>query len=65
MYWTDLRTTTFPVTVNSGCKFNPCLNGGRCVDGEKYSCDCSPEFTGESCETGGDVMTYSCTIVSK
>ena len=58
MYWTDLRTTTFPVTVISGCKSNPCLNGGRCVDGEKYSCDCSPEFTGESCETGRYVLIY-------
>ena len=57
--FTDLRSTTSPVTVISGCKSNPCLNGGRCVDGEKYSCDCSPEFTGESCETGGDEMIYS------
>lgn len=30
------------------CTNITCLNGGECIDG---SCDCAPNYTGESCET--------------
>ncbi|XXT24974.1 pentapeptide repeat-containing protein [Sorangium sp. So ce429] len=37
---------------------NPCQNGGTCVDGvNSYTCTCSPDFTGPSCETPACVPT--------
>ena len=39
---------------------NPCLNGGTCMDTyHGYSCECSSEFVGKTCETRQD-MTDEC-----
>lgn len=33
------------------CSSSPCLNGGACRDnGDKYSCRCTPRYTGVKCE---------------
>ena len=35
------------------CVNHTCQNDGSCVDGvNNYSCNCSPEFTGDRCEIG-------------
>ena len=42
------------VTVLSYCKFDSCKNGGTCPeksDTENYTCSCTREFTGSTCET--------------
>ena len=32
------------------CKYNPCHNGGICVDGiDSHTCDCAPGYTGDHC----------------
>lgn len=32
------------------CSPNPCMNGGRCIDGVNwYLCECAPGFTGPKC----------------
>ena len=40
--------------VDGNCFDNECQNGGECVEhnvGEKYWCNCPPEYTGDHCET--------------
>uniref|UniRef100_A0A3Q3WM89 EGF-like domain-containing protein n=1 Tax=Mola mola TaxID=94237 RepID=A0A3Q3WM89_MOLML len=38
------------------CAFNPCLNGGSCVDLiDKYACFCKDGYAGKTCETDIDV----------
>ncbi|CAJ0935107.1 unnamed protein product [Ranitomeya imitator] len=33
------------------CKYSDCENGGTCVDGiNMYTCQCTPQYTGEYCE---------------
>ncbi|CAM1327799.1 Uncharacterised protein g9589 [Pycnogonum litorale] len=32
------------------CQTNPCINGGRCVDGiNSFRCECAPGYTGSTC----------------
>ena len=41
--------------------FRPCLNGGTCVNGVgSYSCQCTPQFTGETCqdEVEGNIFNW-------
>ena len=35
------------------CTSKPCMNGGQCTDGVKtYTCQCTPDYKGDNCETG-------------
>jgi len=37
----------------SECGSGTCQNGGECLEvGGNLTCDCLPDFTGNSCETG-------------
>ncbi|XP_036000290.1 versican core protein [Fundulus heteroclitus] len=63
-------TTSAPIRLDQGhtvvgepvdipgiysCENNPCLNGGSCFKrGSIYSCNCSPGYTGQQCETDID-----------
>ena len=35
------------------CKNDPCLNDGKCVDGEnEFTCECPTGFDGDTCDVG-------------
>ncbi|KAL1116918.1 hypothetical protein AAG570_005387, partial [Ranatra chinensis] len=37
------------------CYSNPCKNGGECIQAEGgYTCNCKPDYTGDSCEVSID-----------
>ena len=40
----------FSFTEFNECASNPCLNGGRCIDGlGRFICECLGDFVGERC----------------
>jgi len=42
------------------CLSNPCMNTGSCIDTEgSYTCQCSPGWTGYSCEQGRYTLIYN------
>ena len=45
---------SIPNVAIDECASNPCLNGGRCVDGYKeFTCDCEDTgYEGETCQKG-------------
>ena len=46
-------TKLFYVVDVNECESKPCENGGTCTDaGNRYTCKCTPGFTGANCETG-------------
>ena len=39
------------------CTATPCQNGGTCLEsGNSRTCDCIAGYTGEDCETGGELF---------
>ncbi|KAG8185153.1 hypothetical protein JTE90_005132 [Oedothorax gibbosus] len=50
------------------CSMNPCGNGGRCVVEENsFKCDCTPPFSGKTCEEGCDCgsKSFGCKVDSQ
>ena len=45
--------TVYYILEINECESNPCLNGGMCTDlFLDFACDCSPGFTGRTCDIG-------------
>ena len=41
----------FVLDINN-CKLDPCLNGGKCINGvNSYTCSCLAGYSGNECET--------------
>ena len=39
------------------CQFNPCMNGGTCIDGVNlFTCTCAPGYNGDTCETSMKIL---------
>ena len=39
------------------CTATPCQNGGTCLEtGNNRTCDCVAGYTGQDCETGGQLF---------
>ena len=39
------------------CTARPCANGGTCLEtGNTRTCDCVAGYTGQDCETGGQLF---------
>lgn len=47
-----MKHPVYLFTVESKClPLNPCQNGGTCTEAQgSYKCDCTPGWTGLSCE---------------
>ena len=49
--------TTLMVADIDECSPNPCLNGGKCIDGENgHTCNCDAGFSGPNCETSRYIL---------
>ena len=47
------------------CASSPCVNGGSCVDRvNKYRCNCPKGYTGGSCQTDEDKLSYITLLAS-
>lgn len=51
MTWLNITNTIHIVEDIDDCKYNPCLNNGKCVDRVgSYECVCEDGWTGQNCE---------------
>ena len=43
--------------IGQECMARPCQNGGTCLEtGDTRTCDCIAGYTGQDCETGGQLF---------
>ena len=51
IYFKVIERTIFDSLDINDCDPNPCQNGGECIDEvNDYTCECTPDWTGEDCE---------------